>query len=494
MNKAEAIALARTDFGVFVACVSPPHYTVARHHKAIIVFLERVERGEIDRADLNMPPRSAKSTLLVQFIAWCLGRHPEWSIIYSTYAAELSIDNGRQLRIILESPVYHAIFPGTVLAADAQAAQRLATTKGGAAFFVSTGGVLTGRGGDLIVCDDTVKGWSEAISTAERRTVQGWFRGVLYPRLESGGRMIICGTRWSHGDFIDWVLRENVGDNWQVLSLPALAEEDDPLGREPGEALWPEKFDREALLRIRETIGVQAFSALYQQAPIPTGGMIFKAEWFPTYQEPPQLRQLVMAVDCASKLGDGNDYSAVVIIGEGTNGYYVVFAGRWRLEFPDLRRKLEALYAAWRPASIVIEDASAGIALIQSLQKETRLPIVPVKATGPKVSRAVVTGLCEASRVNLPADAAWLVDLLGELTSFPGGAHDDLLDAFVHGLTFLRDRAGGGVDHAFQHRAASFFASQTEQRTQRGAFEAAPSADYMYGDARTVFAREDREH
>jgi phage terminase large subunit-like protein len=215
--------------------------------------------------------------------------------------------------------------------------------------------------------------------------------------------MVICGTRWSQNDFIDWVLRENAADNWRVLSLPALAGENDPLGREPGEALWPEKFDRDALLRIRESIGPQAFSALYQQAPIPSGGAIFKTEWFPTYHELPQLRQSVMAIDCASKLGEQNDFSAAVIIGEASNGFFVTFAGRWRLEFPDLRRKLETLFEAWSPTAVIVEDTSAGIAIIQSLQKETRLPVIGVKAIGPKVTRAVaITGLCEAQRVHLP--------------------------------------------------------------------------------------------
>jgi predicted phage terminase large subunit-like protein len=493
MKKTDAIVRARTDFGTFVACVSPPHFVFSRHHRAMIPFLAKVESGEIDRGNLNTPPRHTKSTQLVQLVAFALGRHPEWNIIYTTYSADLSTDFGRQLRMILESPIYRAIFPGTVLAADAQAAQRLATTKGGAAFFVSTGGVLTGRGGDLIIADDIVKGWGEAISAAERRSVQQWFRGVLYPRLESGGRMIICGTRWSQGDFIDWVLRENAADNWQTLSLCALADENDPLGREPGEALWPEKFPRDALLRIRETIGVQAFSALYQQAPIPTGGTIFKTEWFPAYQELPQLRQSIMAVDCASKLGEGNDYSAVVIIGEGQNGYYVTYAGRWRLEFPDLRRKLEALFEAWRPTSVVIEDASAGIALIQALQKETRLPIVPVKATGPKISRAIgITGTCEAQRVHLPADAVWLPDLLGELAAFPGGAHDDLLDCFVYAITYLRDRTSGRVDLAFQAQASAVFREQTAAR-QRGFDDvSSDSSDRAYGRQPYVSQREDR--
>ena len=231
----QLLAFARED----LACYSIAQwhqFELARHHDLTISKLEAVERGEIKRLIICLPPRHGKSFLTSSiFPAWFLGRHPERHVIFVTYGQEFSDDFGRRVRNFMVDPVHQAIFPDCKLSEDSTAAHRFNTTANGAYFAVGRGGPITGRGADLLLIDDPIKDREEANSETVRKSLHEWFASVAYPRLMPGGAIIIIQTRWHEDDLAGWLLREHASENWDVVSLPAIAEQDERFRKE-GEA------------------------------------------------------------------------------------------------------------------------------------------------------------------------------------------------------------------------------------------------------------------
>lgn len=430
----------RTDLAAYGAALWPP-FELARHHRELVSCLERIEAALFDRVIFLLPPRHGKSLITsTLFPAWWLGRHPDKSIIAASYGQELASDFGRRVRGFVSDPLHRQIFPNCVISDDSDSVHRFHLIQGGAYFAVGAGGPLTGRGADLLLIDDPIKSREQANSAAERKSLQAWYESTAYTRLEPNGAIVLIQTRWHEDDLAGWLLREHVGEGWKVISLQAIAETDDPLGRVEGAALWPEKFPIETLDRIREAIGSSAWASLYQQRPAPEQGAIFRRDWWRSYSEQPaELQRIIFSLDCAFKTGQSNDYSVIAIIGETKAGYYILQISRGRWEFPELKRQAIALFDIWKPHSLLVEDAASGQSLIQALKAETRLPILPVKPQGDKVSRAhAVSPLCESGRVFLPANAGWLADFVDEATSFPAAPHDDQVDALTQALNYLR--------------------------------------------------------
>jgi predicted phage terminase large subunit-like protein len=457
----------------------------------------------LDRLMVFMPPRHGKSLITSTLLpSWYLGRHPDRSIIASSYGQELSNDFGRKVRNFVADPIHKAIFPKCVLSDDSNAVHRFNLSAGGAYYGVGTGGAVTGRGGDLLLIDDAVKNREEAYSAAERRSLQSWFESVLYTRLQPGGAIIIISTRWHADDLPGWLLREHASEGWKVISLPAIAEPDDALGRAEGMALWPAKFPIATLERIREAIGSSAWASLYQQRPVLAEGAIFKAQWWRTFTEPPTYRRCIMSMDTAFKANQTSDYSVIEVWLENPIGFFLVHVWRERAEFPELKRQAIALAEIWKPNALLVEDAASGQSLIQSLQAETRLPILPVKPLGDKVARAsAISPLVEAGKVFLPESADWLADFLDEVGSFPAAPHDDQVDALAQALQYMRTNGSplSADDLAFQQRAAEHLHAAAQSRHGRGATDGPPSRciapdgnSRLWGNGPSVMAAEDR--
>ena len=256
-------------------------------------------------------------------------------------------------------------------------------------------------------------------------------------------------TRWHHDDLAGRLLRdrdEGRGLPWRVLNFPALAEEGDALGRAEGEALWPRLYGRERLAEIQAAISEQAWLAMYQQRPTPSEGAMYHREWFDhRYDELPQLQYRVMTVDSAFKTGVGADYTAIEIWGVTNNGFYLVHVLNERLEYPELIRALIDLAAEHRVAGIYIEDKASGQSAVQTLQRETRLPVVAVPVRASKEQRADGnTPTWRAGRIFLPRHAAWVGPFVEQHILFPRGAHDDMVDASNIALDVLKY---GGVSY-----------------------------------------------
>ena len=432
-----------------------PGYKPAPHHRLIARRLEAVERGDITRLVISMPPRHGKSMLASEFFpAWYLGRNPSHYVIAATYAQELADDFGRKVRDQIADPAFRAVFPGCGLRGDSKSAKRFhvaqdafSTDQDGAYFATGVGGPMTGRGAHLLLIDDPVKNREDAESEAARQTNKDWFTSTAYTRLMPGGRVVIIQTRWHDDDLTGWQLREHADEGWEVLSLPAVAEHGDILGRQPGEPLW-ESYPPEALDKIKRAIGSRDWSALYQQRPAPAEGGLFKLGWFPRYDAPlPAYRRVVQSWDTAYKPGDENDPSACLTFGEHDAGYDLLHCLAERMEYPDLKSRAVRHAAEWGAQAVLIEDKASGQSLIQDLRRETVLPVVPVRVhanSGNKLTRAMaVSPLCEAGRVRLPRHASWLADFEMELMLFDNAAHDDRVDALSQYLNWVRLSAGG---------------------------------------------------
>lgn len=422
-----------------------PGYQTPRHVLEIADVLQKVERGELARVIICCPPRHGKSMLVSEFFpAWYLGRNPEKYVIHATYGQELSEDFGRKVRNQTADPEWAAIYRGAAqLADDSQSAKRFTLRQGGSYFAVGAGGPVTGRGAHLLLIDDPIKGREDADSDTQRAKLKDWYRSVAYTRLMPGGAVVIIQTRWHYDDLAGWLLREHAAEGWHVVSLPAIAEDDDTLGRQPGEALWPDQYPADRLAAIRDQVGSREWASLYQQQPLPSEGAIFDLSWFRRHRGGPAVIDLkVHSWDTGIKPEEVHDPTVFQSWHAGDKGFYLMDLMRRTMAFPDLRRAVESLAARDDPHAILIEDKGSGQSLLQVLRADTRLPVIGMPANQSKVFRAqAVSPLVEAGKVFVPEVAPWLPEFEIEVQQFPVAQHDDQVDAMVHALTYLREHS-----------------------------------------------------
>lgn len=395
-----------------------PGYVRADHAMIVCDHLQAVERGEINRLAIFMPPRHSKTYHVSQrFPAWYLGRHPDHQVILASYGADLAEANSRVVRNLLTDERY----PFDVrVASDSSAVNRWATDHKGVVLAAGVGGAMTGFGGHLLIVDDPVKGREEADSETYREKAWEWYTEVARTRLMPGGAIVLCQTRWHEDDLSGRAVIAN-RERWTIVDMPAI--------NDAGEALWPGWFGLDTLNEIKQDIGSRAWNALYQQRPTADEGGMFKRAWFEQrYFERPRQQFVALILDSAWKTGIQNDYSVIAEWGMTEQFYDVNDIWRDRVEMPDLRTTLLARAGMANPNVIWIEDTASGIAIIQELRRETRLPIVPVKVTAPFPARAAaVTPICEARKVRLPMGASWVNDWIDEHAAFPTGTHDDMV-------------------------------------------------------------------
>lgn len=408
-----------------------PTYERSRHADLLIEHLEAVERGDIKRLAVFMPPRHSKTYHVSErFPAWFLGRNPSKRVILASYGADLAEGSSRKVRNLLTDERWP--FRGVSVAQDSAAVNKWATNQRGEVIAAGVGGAMTGFGADLLIIDDPVKGRAEADSETYRESTWNWYTEVARTRLMPGGRIVICQTRWHEDDLAGRILARSAG--WTVLNLPAFAEDNDQLGRKPGDPLWPEWFDAEELEALKTDLtndqGARGWLALYQQRPTADEGGMFKRAWFSRRWETlPELKYTVMVVDAAYKTGVQNDPSSIHIWGTDGVDYYVMDERHGRWEYPELKREIIQAAADHKPNLVLVEDTAAGQSAIQELRRGTRLPIVAHKVTASKEARAgAVSPICEAGKVVLPKAAAWVSEWIDEHAAFPNGRHDDRVD------------------------------------------------------------------
>lgn len=449
----------------FAQRLSEGKWTAAPHHDYLGGWLEDAEQGKRVRIVIEEPPRHGKSEQASYwFPVWYLNRHPERRIILCSYEAGFAAEWGRKVRNTIEE---HSEELNVQVAQRSHAANRWDTTAGGGMRTAGVGGAITGRGADLLIIDDPFKNRDQAESSLFREKAWQWLMSTAMSRLEPGGVVIIIQTRWHQDDLAGRVLdqsRQGV-EHWDELRLPAIAEKADPLGREPGEPLWPERYDVAALeqIKVRDE---DTWWALYQQRPTVPGGSIFLQEWWADGRQRYYLHRAGhevsvgarwLMLDTAMKDNEGNDYSACSLF-ELLTDYRLAVRPLWneKLQFPELVSQVQATATSWNAQGklrgVVIEDKSSGTSVIQTLRasapKWLATKLVAFMPSGSKVYRGRQASVwCKNGRVLLPHpdyEVPVLADLEDQLYNVPSVAHDDLFDTFTMGIIYLENFLAAG--------------------------------------------------
>jgi predicted phage terminase large subunit-like protein len=457
-----------------------PDYEVNWHHEVVARALDRVLAGFAPRAEqprhvpalkpcrrlmILEPPQNGKSEQVSRrFPAYAFGKNPDLRIIACSYNMSLAQDMSRDVQKIMSATAYRYAFPETHLAEqrwemDPVTGRRTHAEKRtqgqfdivghrGAYNAAGVDGPITGKTADIGIIDDPVKNRAEAESEVYRDRVWEWYKSAFTTRqFGSGGAIIICLTRWHEDDLAGRLLKlaaENPeADQWEVLSLPALAEVADE-HRQAGDALWPEKYPLAELRRRRAGMGEYDWAALYQQRPTPSGGGLFKEAWFAgrILDARPAIMRRARGWDTAGTEGDG-DWTCGVEVGEEflrddatgalvSTGRFVVLDVQRQQLGPDGVDKLIRLMADVDGCAIreEKEGGSAGVAVIAARTKALAgKDYEGVQITGSKVTRSKpFRAQCEAGNVYL-LRGAWNAEYIKELCGFPTAKHDDQVDA-----------------------------------------------------------------
>jgi predicted phage terminase large subunit-like protein len=450
----------RADFGAWCEHVLEPlGQRPAKHHRLIIRELQDVGRGENDRLMLFLPPGSAKSTYAsILFPAWFLAQAPNQTMIGASHTSTLAEDFSRRIHATIRDHT-HTIGYGL----ERESAELWTTTNGGRYRAAGVGVPIAGTRADCALIDDPVKSWADADSERRREVIWDWFRADLLTRLRPGGRIVLIQTRWRQDDLAGRLLASE-RDRWRVVSLPALAETDDPIGREPGQPLWPEWETGDMLADKRRTLGERGWAALFQQRPTQADGAIIKSTWWqPWTEDLPKPDMTIVSLDTAYTEDNQNDPSACTVwdivsgdltakIPDFRSRPILVHAWSKRLEFPALIEKLDETVKNAKvkgvPLRVLIEGKASGISVEQELRRrrpDLNIFRINPRRYGDKVARAhAVTAMFEAGVVHAVADKKrgfepFAEQVIAECAAFPLGTHDDLVDTVTQALRHIRD-------------------------------------------------------
>jgi len=417
-----------------------------------LLFLNRklvdVAAGRIKRLMVSMPPRHGKSELVSRYFpAWFLGTFPDKRIILVSYEADFAATWGRKARDLLEE---HgpSLFGIRVLGKSSAANRWDVEGHEGGMVTAGVNGPITGRGADIGIIDDPVKNDQEAISVTYQERAYEWYKSTFRTRIQRDGAIILIMTRWHENDLAGKLLaaQEEEGEKWEVVSLPATAEDNDPLGREFGQPLCPDLFTKDALESIKKAVGSYWWASLYQQRPSPAEGGIFKRNWWQYYRRlPDKFDEIIQSWDMTFKDTKTADYVVGQVWGRKGANKYLLDQVRDRMDFPATIQAVRTLSAKWPQARAkLVEDKANGPAVIATLKREIS-GLIPFEPQGSKESRAwAVSPEVEAGNVYLPdpSIAPWVHDFIEECAAFPNGANDDQVDAMSQALMRLNKQPG----------------------------------------------------
>ena len=425
-----------------------PEFITGKHHKIISQKLERVANGGLKRLIINMPPRHTKSEFAsFLFPAWMMGKNPRMKIIQATHTTELAVNFGRKTKNLIDSDDYKEVFPNVKLAADSKASGRWDTSNGGMYYAVGVGSNLAGRGGDLVIIDDP-HSEQTAMSNNGFDDAWEWYTGGPRQRLQPGGSIVLVQTRWSEKDMTGQLLRsmakDPLADQWEVVELPALFNDDKPC--------WPEYWSFDDLSAVRASIPPSKWNAQYQQNPTGEENAIIRREWWKKWERKvvPNLQYVIQSYDTAFSKRETSDFSAITTWGvfypeeSGTPGLILLDSQKGRWDFPELKEVALDQYKYWDPDTVIVEAKASGLPLTHEL-RTMGIPVVnftPSKGND-KVTRVhSVSPLFEAGMVWAP-DETFADELIEEVAAFPNGEYDDLVDSMTQAL--MRYRQGNFV-------------------------------------------------
>jgi predicted phage terminase large subunit-like protein len=409
----------------------------------LIEHLEALERGEINKLMVWMPPGSAKSTYTsILFPPWYMGRNPNVPVLGVSNTTELAERFSRRARNITSQPRYRNVF-GFGCSEDTKAAGSWENERGGEFFAAGIGSTITGRRAKLGLIDDPVKSREEADSERIRQKHWDWYVNDFTTRLLPGAAQVVIQTRWHESDLSGMIL-EREASQWTVIKLPMLAVNDDPLRRQIGERLWPEWFTDDMVKTAMKD--VRAWNALYQQDPAPEDGDYFKREYFNEYREIPAGMHLYGASDYAVSEGAG-DYTEHGVFGlDFTGSIYIVdwwrgqtASDQWIEKQCDLISKYSPLI--WFGESGPIKKAIEPFLKRRMLERNTLCRLEWLSSIHDKVVRCrPFQARAAMGNVYIPDHAPWKPELMSQLMRFPAGKYDDGVD--------VCSLIGRGLEHA----------------------------------------------
>ena len=430
-----------------------PIFMEGPHHRIMAEKFEAVSRGELKRLIINIAPRHGKSELTSWLLpAWLLGQDPSRKIISATHTTEFSQRFGRKVRNLIDTDTYRDIFPEVSLRADSKAAGRWDVSGGGEYFAIGVGGAMTGRGADLLVIDDPHTESAGINPTMEYfDSVYEWYSSGPRQRLQPGGAIVIVMTRWSQLDLTAKILettsQREGSDKWEVIELPAVYEN--------GEPLWPEFWPKKELDALKAELPLGKWLSQYQQTPTAEEGALIKREYWQEWNNvtPPQCTFIIQSIDTAHTKSARSDYSAITTwgvfehpneVGDNVPNIILLDSVNEKLEFPELKQRTHELYHQYEPDAFLVEAKAAGLPLIQEL----RASGIPVTDYTPsrgqdKLSRVNAVSDIFASGLVWHPPTRWAEQVIEQCASFPNGSHDDLVDCTT--LALMRFRQGGFI-------------------------------------------------
>jgi len=442
-------ALARNDYAFYVEWVHNGAYKHGRHTEDIICKeLEKVERGELDRLIITLPPRHSKSmTVTETFPSWFIGRKPSRRVIATAYSGNLAKKFGRLNKQKLRQ-YGEELFEVSLLTDNKSNTNWGVLGHRGGMISAGIGGAITGEGADLMIIDDPFKNRKQADSIVYRDMVWDEWQNTLRTRLHPGGAVIVIMTRWHEDDLVGRLLADpEEGDKWKIVNLPCECEdENDPLGRKIGEPLWPEHgYDKAWMEQTKTDVGTRTWASLYQQRPSPKEGVTFKRDWWQFYKVLPEfIEETAQSWDCAFKgIPEETDYVVGLVGARKAGNYYIIDRFRDQVGIKGTIQAIRSMtgkhptaYSKW------VEEKANGAAVIELLRDE--IPgMIPVPNSDGKEARAnAVQPFVESGNVYLPdpSIAPWVHDFIEELAQFPSGKHDDQVDAFTQLIIMLRSK------------------------------------------------------
>lgn len=452
-----------------------PAYEADPFHDEIAAFLDEVLALNITRGMIFAPPQHGKSELAsVRLPAKWLGDRPDLPVIISSYGADLAYSKSDQVRGVIESAEYRELYgdlaPRDVaveIRGDKRAVQewKLKPPYRGGLRAAGVGGGLSGHPGALGIIDDPFKDWAEAQSRTIRQKVFEWYQSVLRVRIWEGGAILIIMTRW-HEDDIGGRLLKGQAHKWEVLRLPAIAEtqevrdkndeylnlpigRSDPLGREPGEALAPNRFSIGALKELKEDVGSMVWAAEYQGVPRPAEGNRFKRDWFTKFVHTAPSEAARVRYWDKGGTEDGGAFTAGVLVARHEGLTYIedVVRGQWSslqreknikqtAELDKLRHGKVKIYIEQEPGSGGKESAE------NTIKNLSEFSVYADRPTGSKdVRLEPFAAQAEAGNVIL-VRGNWNHDWIEEMVAIPNGEYRDQADATAGAYNKLPKNTG----------------------------------------------------
>lgn len=424
-----------------------PHkttYVAAKHHRIMARKMMQVERGESRKVIINTGPRHGKTEICTRrFTAWLSGRNPDKDIIVATYNEKFAQNFGKEVSDIISSQRFKQIFPEYSLTRDNN--EHKTTHAGGDLFFLGRQSTTTGRGADVIIVDDPTKNEKEVKTQEFRDGVWEWFTQTLLTRRHTDkAAIVVSQTRWHEDDIVGRISDKSnpaysakFAKGFEIIDLPCIAVENDPMGRKVGEPLWPERFGLEYLEEMQEA-NPTAFSALYQCDPTPEDGVFFSPEEIHEYErsELPQSLKWYVVSDHAVSTKSLNDLSCLVPFGVDETGTAWVSPNiTWkRMDSQDAVEAMLEIIREMRPMFWYAERDHISKAIGPFLKKRMKeegvyCPIVEEHPVNDKVQRAQSgRARCAQGRIMFPKFAPWWQKAKSEMLKFPNGRFDDFVD------------------------------------------------------------------